>query len=344
VQRLVVVVLAGGWLSTLLLGCAATGSGLDGCFYLIDETATRWSSEQWRQEVAFMREAGFRHVIVSGPSYAILAGEDSAGIQAFDRFMTACRDTNIRAYPSLWAHPLWYARWDLKEEVDTNAKVVDKLAARYGKHPNFAGWYIPHETYVAWDDKAAYFRDLCRELSALCKQRTPGKKVILSPFFILDREGWLGDFRFAEPAEYEEFWYGVLRASRIDIVALQDSGEHLSCYTLDDRRPYFEAMKRACDRAGPTLWANVETGELHVNSYEDYAARFGRKTHVNDAKTQPFWRAVPADKLRQKLRFAHRFADTTITWGYREYWDPMRGEAARSVYDAYLGRTKRARQ
>ncbi len=97
-------------------------------------------------------------------------------------------------------------------------------------------------------------------------------------------------------------------------------------------------MKRACDRAGKTLWGNVETGELQVDSYEDYVRRFGRKTHVNDPKTQSSWRAVPAEKLRAKIRFAHRFADTVITWGYREYWDPMRGEAARGVYDAYLGR------
>ncbi len=324
--------------SMFLAGCRSGGSGLDGCLYAFDETANRWSAEQWKQEVAFMRQAGFRHVIACRPAYAALSTRPTEVLDAFDRFIAACERTDMRVYLSLWSHPAWYARWDLREELDANATAIERLAARYAGHPSFAGWYIPHEIYVTWDEKAAFMRDLYRELSRMCKTRTPGGKVLLSPFFILDREGDLGDFRFVEPAQYEAFWYDLLRQTSIDIVALQDSGEHLSFYTLDDRRPFFAAMKRACGRAGKTMWANVETGELHTDSYEDYVRRFGRKTHVNDPRTRTAWHPVPAAKLRAKLRFAHYFTNTTITWGYREYWDPMRGTVAKSMYDAYLTR------
>jgi hypothetical protein len=315
---------------------ALADTGLDGCLYWLDGTSQKWTSDEWKQQVAHMSKAGLRHVIIVGP--AVQEKEETPGPMtlAADRFLAACEGTDLRVYISLWSHPLWYGRWDLKEELTTNQHAVERLAARYGKHLNFAGWYIPHEIYVVWGEQAKYIADLYGGLSKICKQATPNAKVILSPFFILDREGYLGSFRFAEPLEYETFWFELLRQTQIDVVALQDSGEHLSFYNLDDRRPFMAAMKRACARANKTPWINIETGELHVETFADYEKKFGRKTSVNDAKTQGHWRVVPPDKLRKKVALAREFAETTITWGYREYWDPMRGPDARKAYEAYL--------
>lgn len=319
-----------------MAGCSVSGSGLDGCLYWLDEKAAGWSAEQWRQQASFMKEAGFEHVMFWGPAYHVLTDPPAPAVEAVHHFFAASRDQGISVYLSLWSHPQWYVRWDLEEELETNARAIDRFAQEFSQYPHWAGWYIPHEIYVMWGDKRQYMIDLYTGLADRCKQATPDKVVMLSPFFILDREGYLGDFRFAEPDEYEAFWYDLLRQTKIDIVALQDSGEHLSCTTMADRRPFFAAMKRACDRAGKKFWLNVETGELHVESYDDYAQRFGRKTHVNDPKTQPFWRAVPANRLRAKLDLAHEFTDTIVTWGYREYWDPMRGPAPRQVYQQYV--------
>jgi hypothetical protein len=324
---------AGLWI--LVCGCSTSGSGLDGCLYWMDQTAASWSDDEWSQQIDYMKRAGFRHVMLWGPAQAILTDPPGPAVAAAHRFFAAGRDRGIAVYLSLWSHPHWFGRWDLDEELQTNARVIDRFGEEYGQYPHWAGWYIPHEIYVMWGDKRQFMIDLYAGLAGRCKQATPGKVVMLSPFFILDREGYLGDFRYAEPAEYEVFWYDVLSQTKIDIVALQDSGEHLSCYTMADRRPFFAAMKRACDRARKSFWLNVETGELHVDCYEDYATRFGRKTHVNDPKTQPFWRAVPPERLRAKLDLAHEFTDTTVTWGYREYWDPMRGNTAREVYYQY---------
>lgn len=335
--------------ASLLLGSvlaqpSAADSGLNGCLYWLDATAQAWTAEQWKEQIGFMQQAGLRHVIAVGPAIPAAAGWDPADpmIQTADRLMAACAGSDLRIYLSLSSHPQWYGRWDLEEELSTNRRVVERLAERYGRHPNFAGWYIPHEIYVVWGKQADYITGLYAGLSRICKQAAPQAKVVVSPFFILDREGYLGDFRFAEPAEYESFWYELLRQTQIDVVALQDSGEHLSCYTMEQRQPFFAAMKRACTRAGKTLWINIETGELHVESLADYERKFGRKTHVNDAKTQRHWRVVPPDKLRRKLALARAFADTTITWGYREYWDPMRGPAARDAFKAYAAMTPAA--
>ena len=314
---------------------ARAESGLNGTLYWMDATAIAWSDAQWKQQADSMQAAGLMHIILSGPHQSILADPPDAPLLACDRLFAAARGTPLRIYLSLASRGDWYARWNLDEELDANRQVISRLAARYARHPSFAGWYIPHEIYVVWDKQARYITGLYAGLSRLCKQATPNARVIVSPFFILDRQGYLGDFRFAEPAEYESFWYALLGETQIDIVALQDSGEHLSCYTMDERRPFLAAMKRACARARRTLWINIETGELNIAGLDAYGQAFGRKTHVNDPKTQAHWRAVPADKLRAKLELAHEFTPTTITWGYQQYWDPMRTPAARSVYDSY---------
>jgi hypothetical protein len=324
----------------LLAGCASSGTGLDGALYWIDDPATKWSPDQWRQQVHYMQRAGFKHILLFNPAYAIEQSPPPPSITAADRFFDAARHTRLRIYLSLWANPIWFARWDIDEELERNAKVLDALVQRYGNHPNFAGWYIPHESYVAWGDQREYLTKLYTGLSRMCKERTPNKPVLLSPFFLLDRDGKLGDFPVVEPPEYEDFWAELLAATDIDIVALQDSGEHLSCYTIEQRRPFLAAMQRACTRAGKQFWINIETAELTVASLDDYVQRFGLKTYVNSPVTQPYWKAVTPEKLKAKLHLAHEFTDTTITWGYQPYWDPMRGQTQEAIYASYVNGTR----
>ncbi len=106
----------------------------------------------------------------------------------------------------------------------------------------------------------------------------PRKPVTLSPFFILDREKVFGDFRYATPEEYAQFWTGLIRRSGFDIIMLQDSGEHFSYVTNEQRRPFFAAMQSACMAAGAGLWGNVETAEFECPSIEEYVADTGVST------------------------------------------------------------------
>jgi hypothetical protein len=186
-----------------------------------------------------------------------------------------------------------------------------------------------------WDEQARLIRTLYREVAAACKATAPARPVLISPFFILDREGFLGDFRWAEPDEYEAFWRGVLR---------EGGGGHRRA-PGQRRAPVLlhDGTKAAVPRRdevrlrgdGQDLLGERRDGELAVEGYEDYVRRFGRKTHVNSPATAPFWRAVPAEKLRAKLELAGEFSDTAITWGYREFVRPSLGPAEEGVYRGY---------
>ena len=256
----------------------------------------------------------------SDPALALFAEGDRRGMGFFV-------DTGAMAS--------WWTQSDAAPELDRARTRIRLLSARYGHFKSFRGFYVPYELYVMWGKQEALIRTLYREVAACCKQVAPAKPVLISPFFILDEAHHLGDFRWASPDEYRAFWTKVLGESSVDIVVLQDRGEHLSFYATAQCAPFFAAMKAACDATGKTLWANVETGELDVASYDDYTKRFGFKTHVNDPKTQSYWRGVPATELVQRLGFVRCYTPTAITWGYREFVRPSLGAKAGAFYASY---------
>ncbi len=315
-------------------GCASVvlrdkGAGLSGTLWWLTPDDLALSASAWEEELDHLQALGIDTIILNGP----YAGPE--GGTAFDALLERLDARGLRVYLDTLSAPHW---WTLEAAGEEARRASDRAAAlqqAYGHYASFTGFYIPYECYVMWGPQGALVRDLYVGVSEGCKAAAPKKPVMISPFFRLDEECYLGDFQWASPEEYAAFWRDILSASSIDIVALQDSGEHLSCYTLAQRRPFFEAMAQACSATGTLLWANVESGELDVASLEDYVARFGLKTSVNSPETQPFWRAVPAEKFRAKLSLAQEYTDTAITWGYREFLRPSRGPVAAQAHTEY---------
>ena len=316
-------------------GCATLGSSqkqarLAGTLWWVTPADAERSIESWRRELDLIQELGMNLMVLNGH----VVGSSAEPDPLLPFFEEADR-RGIRLFLDTLAAPQWWTLEDVAPEIARAGERVRLLDERYGRFDSFYGYYIPYELYMSWDTGAVRIKALYREVAAHCKAVAPGKPVMISPFFILDDQHILGTFRWATPDEYEAFWTDVLGQAEIDVVALQDSGEHLALYTLEQRRPFFEAMKRACDATGTTLWGNVETGELNVGSMEEYVARFGLKTHVNDPRTRPFWRGVPPDKVAAKLAFLRAFSPTAITWGYREFIRPDLGPHAAELYTGY---------
>lgn len=295
------------------------------------------SPESWREELDQLQALDMNLLVISGGFVddAELATPERQSAPPLKAFFDEADRRGLRIFINTLSMANWWTQADAAPEIARAGKCINHIAQVYGARKSFHGWYVPYELYMFWDDQADLIRTLYREVSSLCKTALD-KPVMISPFFILDRAHNLGDFRWAEPEQYQTFWTSVLRQAPIDIVALQDSGEHLSYYTMDDRKPFFAAMKAACDTTGKSLWANIETAELEVRSPEDYVARFGLKTHVNDPKTTPYWRGIPAAKLQEKLQFAGAFTPTAITWGYQEFVRPASRPEAKAIFESYL--------
>ncbi|GMV94288.1 MAG: hypothetical protein AMXMBFR82_40660 [Candidatus Hydrogenedentota bacterium] len=319
-------------------GCATVGQSnarahLAGVLWWLSPVDAARNVDAWQEDLDALDASGMDLLIFTGPYAGVEPAEGEA--DPFDALLGEFDRRGMRVYLSTLQAPQWWTLTDTTPELERARQRIESLERRYGAHPSFEGFYIPYECYCMWGPSAELPKQLYAGVSAACKEIAPEKKTLISPFFILDDRKLLGDFRWATPQEYEAFWTDILHASAIDTVALQDSGEHLACYTLEQRAPFFAAMKSACDATNTAFWANIETGELNVSSLEDYVARFGLRTHVNDPKTTPFWRGVPADKLIAKLAFARQYTRTAITWGYREFVRPSNGAMASELFVEY---------
>lgn len=210
----------------------------------------------------------------------------------------------------------WYSKNTAEEMSAALRQHIEKLHARYGKHPSFYGWYLNHEINpIAPENEteSAYWRQVWKTSVEAIREIAPGTVVTISPFFLLDIERRRG-FIYQTPEEYAAWWGRTLEETGIDILMLQDSGEHLSFFTLEDRAPFFAAAAEACRKAGAQFWLNVETGEAYVPDWDTFLDL--------SAENKVPWRFTPMPWLEEKMRLAAQHADALINWGYFPYMDP----------------------
>jgi len=295
-----------------------------------------WGISGWRNELEIQRKIGFELLWLTNAYSALDHPADPLGV-----LMDLCARRKVQVIIDTGSTSVWYKTLNLKEELQFCQNNIRRIGERFAGHPAFCAWYIPHEIYMCWGKEAAYIDALYPALVESCK-RAANLPVTLSPFFILDRDKVFGDFIYNEPDEYRRYWTRLIRKSGLDIIMLQDSGEHFSYVTNAERRPFFEAMYEACKEAGARLWGNVETAEYVCSSKEEYLRLYGR-VHHSEAKGLK-WRPVPIERLKQKLALAAEFSERIVTWGYREFCRPSLGDEARKWYEDYCEYVKAVRQ
>lgn len=198
------------------------------------------------------------------------------------------------------------------EYVESQHKIfIQQYYKRYGNHPSFWGWYLGNELNPLRSDEepiSDFWRKVWKSAVQECKRVAPESMVTISPFFILDENEYRG-YEYLPPVEYEKWWAKTLTETGIDILMIQDSGaEHLGFFTLENRRPFFQALKNACDQSGSKLWINVETGEVAAKNWTE-AINMERTDTQKWVYTQTEW-------LSQKLALAAEYGEHIINWGY----------------------------
>ncbi|SDC50421.1 DUF4434 domain-containing protein [Niabella drilacis] len=225
---------------------------------------------------------------------------------------------------------------------------VQTFYNRYGRYKSFWGWYLNNELNPLGPGEktiTAFWHKVWKAAVQECKRVAPQSVVTISPFFLLDKNGYRG-FEYLQPEDYEKWWAQTLLETGIDILMLQDSGaEHIGFFTLDDRRPFLQALKNACEKAGAQFWVNVETGEVVAKDWQEFLAM--EKSNTRN------WKFTPINWLQQKLELAAEYGSGIVNWGYFPFMNPVteRGpwpsaevdgqtitsEGQRNAYDAYAG-------
>ena len=300
---------------------------ISGALWWLDSESLAWGTDGWRDELDRQRRIGFDLLWLCGVPQAMASSPDK-----LTALLDLCAKRKVRVILDTGTTGTWWSPLNIENELSVCIKNIEAIGKRYAGHSAFYAWYIPHEIYACWGEMADYIQKLYTCLVKACK-RTADLPVTLSPFFITDKDKVFGDFRYCEPEEYTRYWTNLIKLSGIDIIMLQDSGEHISFVTENERHAFFGAMQKACKLAGAKFWGNVECAELYCPSKQEYLRLYGN-IDTNSAKNAP-WGPVPIDRMKQKLQIASEYSEEIVTWGYREYCRPSLGKDAAKWYEDY---------
>ena len=274
-----------------------TGTFIDEVTY--DIPASNWSNEQWAADLDHMKEVGMDTLIIMRsvfynkclyPSKVFPTlkeeGEDFIGF-----ILQEAQKRDMQVYIGLYISNLTWNSGDYWGELEQNKILVDEMLSLYGDNPAFKGWYIPHET----GSNIYNIKETMECLTALCKEKSPDKLVLISPFF-------RGINLYPEPLDPQRTareWDNILEkcGKNVDICAFQDGTTH-----LEDYPTYLAEVKKVMDKHGVALWANVETFERDVRS---------------------MFFPIPFDVLRRKIKIASEYVEKCITFEFSHFLSPQ---------------------
>lgn len=288
---------------------------IEGTFLQFHTGMREVSATQWAKELDAMRTARMRMII--------LQWTQADGKNLFDppdpfpTILDLAHRRGMKFIFGLRYDGRWWREWGsaeyLREEAKQSASLAREVHRRYGKHPAFAGFYIPYEL---WDGSftEAQTESLCELLQAIgsaCRQIAPGKPVLLAPFFA----GLL------PPERFEQLWTSLLQGKSVDVVALQDGVGARGWDEQIEQRvpPYFAAMQRACKQRGVRLWCDLECFRL-----------------TNNNPSRPAFAPASAERIVRQLKAVSPYVERIVTFDFYHYMSPYRGEAQKALYKGYL--------
>ncbi len=270
---------------------------------------------QWEREFGAMRRAGLHTIILQW------AQSDGRNLfeapDPFPEILDTAHRQKMRFVFGLRHDGRWWREWGnpdyLRAETRESIALAQEVHRRYGKHPAFAGFYIPYELWDApfTETQLRQLGEMLRGIGRACRQVAPGKPVFLAPFFA----GGIPSERF------EQSWLSLLEGRPVDVVALQDGVGARGWDEEIERRvpPYFAAMQSACRQRGVKLWCDLECFRL-----------------TNNDPSRPQFAPASAERIVRQLKAVSPFVERVVTFDFYHYMSPYRGEAQKALYEGYL--------
>ena len=291
-----------------------TGTFIDEITY--DIPASNWSHEEWAKDLDNMKEVGMDTVIFIRGGYMNKLIFPSAhfdnickdDLLGFILDEAAKRDMNVLI--GLYTTDLGWQDGNAAAEIRKNRVFAKEIMERYGSHPAFTGWYIPHEV----EEDRLNITEVMWGLSDICKDLAPDKSVMISPFF---RTIEIDRCNPMTPERVYEVWDSIFSrcAQNIDICAFQDGTA--PPLQLD---VYLSKIKILCDKYNMHHWTNVELFERDVR-------------HM--------YYPIPFEVLRTKLEKSAPYVEKAISFEFSHFLSPQSiYPSARNLnrlYKAYYG-------
>ncbi len=273
-----------------------TGTFIDEITY--DIPSSNWSLKQWEKDLDNMQEIGIDTVIfirgglekksvfpskVLGTHYA----DDFAGF-----IFEETSKRNMDVYFGMYISNIDWNNGDAINEIRINKLFVDEVYTRYGHYPSFRGWYIPQED--CFDH--LNIGEIMKGMSAICKDKTPDKNVLISPFF--KSKVTYPDDAFSPARHYEE-WDRLFEyaGKDIDICAFQDGSVQ-----MEEMEEFFTLTAKLCKEHNIHHWVNAETFERDVRC---------------------MFYPITFSLLKHRLEKHQKYAEKIITFEFSHFLSPQ---------------------
>jgi len=320
-----------GWAKELAETKLQAGCTLGTFIQLVDENAA-WPESAWRSLFADLQKLGVRKLIVQWSVYegkAFYASKHFTTVDTrpLETILALADAADLRVLVGLSHDPYYWIsiqdqekRAYLLDRLRKNTKAAAELAPMVSQHRSFAGWYISEEIDdINWQPPVA--RDA---LVSYLQQTSAFLRAVSPPRTTISISGFAN--AKTPPKELEALWSDLLaRVRSLDRIYFQD-GIGVGKLDLSNVDRYYQAIKNATTKAGREFIPVVEVF---------------RQT-AGEPLTPGIFAAVPTElpKLLQQLQIARRYAAQPVVFGIAEYMTPGRGDAARSLYHAYLDARK----
>ncbi len=288
-----------------------------------DIPAHNWGHAEWEREFDTFVAAGLDTVILIRAGWGERLAFPSASISSKVRtlpvyadmaelFLGLCDDRELAFFFGLYDSGYYWHRYDWKTEVALNREFTREVSERYGGHPSFRGWYLPHETA----DTSGRIIDINTALAEAARSAAD-LPVLISPYWhgrVEDTEpaGQHGRTPARSVAEHAGQWEEIFGRYQglVSCCAFQDGTAYEA--QLPD---FLRAAREAADGHGIDLWANVET--------------FDRDMPIDFLPIE--WR-----KLVNKLDAAEPYVTKAITFEFSHFLSPhSMWPSARALFDRY---------
>jgi hypothetical protein len=289
---------------------------IEGTFVQYQSWMMGMDEAAWRRELDAMRGAGIELVIVQWLEHENerFIPADSAACDPTRVILEYADGHGMRVFLGLATIDRWHERITYPNYLERAAALSMRLAgqawARYGRHPSFAGWYVPQELRY-YDFKAehvAALRGFLRRQSDHCRALSGGKPVAVSSCLA----------QSTTPEAFRKLFGDMLAGSGVDFVMLQDGvGANRWEKRMDTKVvPYFRVMREICDDEEIGLWSDIEI-------FQHRTTGRGREP-------------APIERVLAQIEAESPYVESFVMFDFFHYMSPWRGEEQKRLYDAYL--------
>ncbi|MCX7018092.1 MAG: DUF4434 domain-containing protein [bacterium] len=292
----------------------------DGAFLWVGNDHVQWTGERWKSEFGWMRQLGFKTVIVSGCVHEKTAiyptsipGLSPAKGDAVLQVLNHADANGMDVHLGLVGARRWWSDTSeafLDELTSLSKATASELYDRYKSHPSLHGFYITGEIdNMTWVDEILRKRLAERFLKPVSDHiKSLNKSLVVSeaPFF---------NIKFQGPEEYGKWWEKTFKeVPNLDLLIPQD-GIGVKHAELADVKKYFGALRDACKANGRVLWSDLEIFEQQQGGHSKPAG---------------------IKRIIEQLAVEKPFVEKIVFWEFGSYLSPGQSSQAAELFNQYL--------